>query len=184
MLTSQKIISEEQALFPRLDSLYATAFPWHEQREPQSRRAAMADAHYVLEAWFDGEQFVGLSGCWIFDGYLYVEHLAVDGTLRSQGYGKRLLAQILQRQPVTVLEIDPLTTDVARRRLRFYESMGFIANPWPHVHPAYHAETAGHELIVLSYPAALEARAYHRFNDDLCRTVMKDTPGQERGADT
>ncbi|WP_172731755.1 GNAT family N-acetyltransferase [Pluralibacter gergoviae] len=173
MLTSQKITSVDQALFSRLDSLYAAAFPWHEQREPRAKRAAMADAHYALEAWFDGEQFVGLSGCWVFDGYLYVEHLAVDGALRSQGYGKRLLAQILSREPVTVLEIDPLTTEIARRRLRFYESMGFVANPWPHVHPAYHAQTAGHALIVLSYPTALDAQAYRRFNDDLCGTVMR-----------
>ncbi len=178
MLTSTQITAASQPLFPRLDDLYGAAFPWHEQREPQAKRAAMADGHYALEAWFDGEQFVGLSGCWVFDGYLYVEHLAVDGALRSQGYGKRLLAQIQTRAPITILEIDPLTTDIARRRLRFYESMGFVANPWPHVHPAYHADTAGHPLIVLSYPAAIGEAQYRRFNDDLCGTVMKEAvPG-------
>ncbi|VFS70410.1 Uncharacterised protein [Kluyvera cryocrescens] len=41
-----------------------------------------------------------------------LEHLAVDSTLRSQGYGKRLLGQILMRAPLTVLEIDPLTTEI------------------------------------------------------------------------
>ncbi|STW80730.1 putative acyltransferase domain protein [Klebsiella michiganensis] len=75
--------------------------------------------------------------------------------MRSRGYGKRLLAEILQRAPLTILEIDPLTSEVAHKRLRFYETMGFCANPWAHRHPTYHQ---GHppimKLIVLSYPQA------------------------------
>lgn len=174
MLTNTTITSVDSALFQRLDALYTSAFPRHEQRQMSAKLAAIGNSHYALEAWFDAEQFVGLSGCWVFDDYLYVEHLAVDSSLRSQGYGKRLLGQILTRAPVTILEIDPLTTEIARKRLRFYESMGFVANPWPHVHPAYHQEMPGHDLIVLSYPMALEAQAYQRFNDDLCQQVMKD----------
>lgn len=96
----------------------------------------------------------------------------MDGTLRSQGYGKRLLGQILMRAPITVLEIDPLTTEVAHKRLRFYEGMGFSANSWPHAHPTYHAGIADHELIVLSYPQAIDAAYYQRFNDDLRQIVM------------
>ncbi len=42
-----------------------------------------------------------------FAGYGYIEHLAIDDTLRSRGYGKQLLAQILTRAPLTILEIDP-----------------------------------------------------------------------------
>ncbi len=67
-----------------------------------------------------------MSGTWAFDGYIYIEHLAVDGSLRSQGYGKRLLGQILERASKTILEIDPLTTAIAHKRLRFYEGMGSL----------------------------------------------------------
>ena len=135
MLTAKKITSTDSVLFPPLDTLYTQAFPWHEQRELPAKQRALNSPHYALEAWFDGEQFIGMSGCWAFDGYVYIEHLAVDSSLRSQGYGKRLLGQILERAPKTILEIDPLTTDIAHKRLRFYESMGFFANPWPHAHP-------------------------------------------------
>lgn len=171
-LTSQKLTSTQSPLFPRVDALYEQAFPWHEQRELAAKQSAINDTHYALEAWFDGEQFVGMSGTWAFDGYLYIEHLAVDSTLRSQGYGKRLLGRILARAPLTVLEIDPLTTEIAHKRLRFYEGMGFSANPWPHAHPTYHAGIADHELIVLSYPQAIDAAQYQRFNDELRQIVM------------
>ena len=172
MLTAQKITTTDSPLFPPLDALYTHAFPWHEQRELPAKQRALNDTHYALEAWFDGELFIGMSGTWAFNGYIYIEHLAVDGNLRSQGYGKRLLGQILERAPKTILEIDPLTTEIARKRLRFYEGMGFFANPWPHAHPTYHAGIADHELIVLSYPQAIDEAQYQRFNHDLCRIVM------------
>lgn len=171
-LTAQKLTSTHSPLFALVDALYQQAFPWHEQRELLAKQRALSDPHYALEAWFDGEQFIGMSGSWAFDGYVYVEHLAVDSTLRSQGYGKRLLARILARAPLTILEIDPLTTEIAHKRLRFYEGMGFVANPWPHTHPTYHVGIADHKLIVLSYPQSINNAQYLRFNADLRHVVM------------
>ncbi|MGF0295638.1 GNAT family N-acetyltransferase, partial [Escherichia coli] len=93
-------------------------------------------------------------------------------TLRSRGYGKQLLAQILKRAPLTILEIDPLTTAIAHKRLRFYQSMGFHANPWAHRHPSYHQSIADHELLVLSYPQPIGERQYQQFARDLGHEVM------------
>ncbi|MFK3707029.1 GNAT family N-acetyltransferase [Klebsiella sp. NPDC088457] len=172
MLTSQKITAADGVHFTAVDALYDKAFPWHEQREPAAKRQALRDPRYLLEAWFDDGVFIGLSGCWQFAGYRYIEHLAIDDTLRSRGYGKRLLAGLLQRTPLTILEIDPLTTEIAHKRLRFYATMGFCANPWPHRHPTYHRGIADHELIVLSYPQAIDASQYRRFAGDLRQVVM------------
>ena len=67
-------------------------------RAARKRRQTSGAEHprYALEAWFDEGVFIGLSGCWQFAGYGYIEHLAIDDTLRSRGYGKQLLAQILR----------------------------------------------------------------------------------------
>ncbi len=162
MLTRQKLTHASGAHFSLVDNLYARAFPWHEQRDADAKRRALAHENYALDAWFDGDMFVGLSGCWTLDDYSYVEHLAIDDRLRAQGYGKRLLGQIMQRNTRTLLEIDPLTTDIAQKRLRFYQSMGFVANDFSHTHPTYHADIPDHELIVLSYPQALDERGYQR----------------------
>ena len=174
MRVHEKITSLDSALFRRVDALYAGAFPWHEQRETPAKIRALSHPDYVLEAWSAGEICVGLRGSRTFDGYVYIEHLAIDGALRSQGYGRAVLEQILARSPLTVLEIDPLTSENAHRRLRFYESMGFHANPWPHTHPAYHQGVDDHQLIVLSYPQPIDAGCYRRFNEDLRRQVMAE----------
>lgn len=172
MLTCESVRSTDSPHFAMLDALYARAFPWHEQRESEAKRQALSHPRYALEAWFDEGVFVGISGCWQFAGYGYIEHLAIDDTLRSRGYGKQLLAQILTRAPLTILEIDPLTTAIAHKRLRFYQSMGFHANPWAHHHPSYHQGIADHELLVLSYPQPIDERQYQQFARDLGHEVM------------
>jgi GNAT superfamily N-acetyltransferase len=172
MLTCERLFSTDSPHFSTLDALYARAFPWHEQREAEAKLQALGNPHYALEAWFDDGVFIGLSGCWQFTGYSYIEHLAIDDTLRSRGYGKQLLAQILTRAPLTILEIDPLTTEIAHKRLRFYQSMGFHANAWAHRHPTYHQGIADHELVVLSYPQPIDEAQYQRFAEDLGSEVM------------
>lgn len=172
MLTCKKLTHAEGERFALVDNLYCHAFPWHEQREAQAKQQALGHPGYALEAWYDGETFVGLSGTWRFGDYGYIEHLAIDDSLRAQGYGKRILGQLLTRNPRTLLEIDPLTTDIARKRLRFYQSMGFVANDFAHAHPSYHDGIADHELMVLSYPQPLAEEAYQRFRKDLRQVVM------------
>jgi GNAT superfamily N-acetyltransferase len=172
MLTSEKLTHAEGERFSLVDSLYARAFPWHEQREAAAKQQALMHSNYALEAWFDGDTFVGLSGCWTFGDDSYIEHLAIDDPLRAQGYGQRLLGQLLQRNARTLLEIDPLTTEIAHKRLRFYQSMGFVANDFAHAHPSYHEGIADHELIVLSYPNVLDEKEYQRFSENLRKVVM------------
>ncbi|MEW5560313.1 GNAT family N-acetyltransferase [Enterobacter asburiae] len=174
MLTSEKLTHAEGERFSLVDNLYSHAFPWHEQREDVAKRQALAHPDYALEAWYDGDIFVGLSGTWRFGDYGYIEHLAIDDSLRGQGYGKRLLARLLARNPRTLLEIDPLTTDIAHKRLRFYQSMGFVANDYAHTHPSYHDGIADHELMVLSYPQPLAEEEYQRFRKDLRLVVMAE----------
>jgi GNAT superfamily N-acetyltransferase len=177
MLTIKPITSPDAPWFVQLDELYESAFPWHEKREPEAKVHALNSPNYVLQAWFDNEplgdeQFIGLMGAWRFEDYTYIEHLAVNGKLRAQGYGKRMLSQFLHMQPLTILEIDPLTTEIAHKRLRFYQSLGFHENAFAHRHPAYHADTPDHELIVLSYPQAIRDEQYQTFRNDLRTVVM------------
>lgn len=172
MLTTKRITGSDSPWFAEVDALYETAFPLHEKREPDSKVSVLDNDRYNLLAWLDGEQFVGMTGSWDFDGYSYIEHFAVNSALRSQGYGKRVLGEFLQRQPLTILEIDPLTSDIAHKRLRFYQRLGFRQNGYPHFHPSYHQGIDDHALIVLSYPQAIDDVQYQHFNQHLSQVVM------------
>ncbi|WP_058913794.1 GNAT family N-acetyltransferase [Entomohabitans teleogrylli] len=172
MLTFRHLTDTASDDFRLVDTLYESAFPWHEKREAAAKQLALDNPHYRLLACYDGRLFVGMIGAWRFHGYSYIEHLAVNDQLRGAGYGKRMLRQFLDANPLTVLEIDPLTTGIARRRLRFYQQLGFQRNPFTHHHPSYHAGVADHLLLVLSHPHPLDDARYQQFHDDLCHVVM------------
>jgi len=62
---------------------------------------------------------------WDFPECIYVEHLAVDASVRRQGYGGRMLQALKEEGRPIVLEVELLETDIARRRIAFYERNGF-----------------------------------------------------------
>lgn len=78
----------------------------------------------------------------------------------------------LAQNPLTILEIDPLTTEIANRRLRFYQGLGFVENSYSHAHPSYHSEISDHKLVVLSSKKVISNDQYMTFLNDLKNVVM------------
>ncbi len=83
--------------------------------------------------------------------------------------------ELLEEQGKTVImEIDPPTDTVSIRRKGFYESSGFVDNPYTHVHPPYHRGNGGHRLVSMSYPAQITQAQYDAFRVYLEHHVMED----------
>ena len=77
-----------------------------------------------------------------------------------------------RRGKTVILEIDPPADPVSIRRKGFYERCGYAANPFLHVHPPYHRDIKGHDLVVMSCPKALGPREYEEFARSLRDSVM------------
>ena len=105
-----------------------------------------------------------------------IEHFAIDPRCRGQQLGSRALTAFLSQPGKVVLEIDPPTTDIARRRQRFYTRLGFCHCPQSHTHPAYHTQFAPHPLVLMAAPAPLTPGEFVRFQHFLRETVMADCP--------
>lgn len=73
-----------------------------------------------------GERNIGLLTYWDFDVFVYVEHFAIDPSLRGGGYGSEILSRLVQmvKKPV-VLEVERPLTEEAKRRIAFYQRNGF-----------------------------------------------------------
>ena len=80
------------------------------------------------------------------------------------------------------VEIDPPEDPVSRRRKGFYEGLGLVSNPWPHIHPPYRLEFSGHALEVMTFPGGWDEGQYRRFARYLDETVMADRPQKVAGA--
>lgn len=133
----------------------------------------MRDPRYHCQIFYQDGLLLGFIFWWACGEQIYIEHLAINPALRGRNYGSRLLAEFCERAGKTViLEIDPPEDEIAIRRLRFYQGLGFCLNDYAHVHPPYQPDYEGHALRVLSYPALLDEEDYLRFNRVMVEEVM------------
>lgn len=167
-----RIKSPHDPYYADARALYAQSFPYHEQREAPSQDRILSDPAYHFEVMLQEGTFAGIVLYWEGDSFLYVEHLAIDGSRRNQGLGKQALGYLQAKGKTVILEIDPPIDAISQRRQGFYERSGFVANPYPHVHPAYHSGYRGHDLVVMSSPKAISADEYQAFNTLLISRVM------------
>lgn len=101
--------------------------------------------------------------------------------MRGHGLGTLILAELAKKNKPIILEIDPLTDDVAVRRKGFYERCGYVANGFAHIHPPYQAANHGHALIVMSHPRALSQAEFDTFTVDLREKVMAYSESKRNG---
>lgn len=168
------MITVRDSYYSSAMELYAQSFPHHEQRQAFSQAAIMADPAYHFYRIMDGDVFVGIILNWQTDDFIYVEHFCIMPKLRGCGYGRQALKLLGGLGKTVILEIDPPVDAVAVRRKRFYESVGYVGNGFSHVHPPYHEGHKGHELVVMSYPHALDESQYRAFDRYLCEIVMEN----------
>ena len=128
---------------------------------------------YHFDAICPDGMFIGEALSWKIGDFRYIEHFCIQPEMRNKRYGQRALALLLQAHPL-MLEIDPPIDEISLRRKGFYERCGFVANPFPHVHPPYHPGNHGHALVVMSAPAPLTQKDYDAFNRYLQDEIMKD----------
>ena len=67
------------------------------------------------------------------EDFFYLEHFAVQPSLRGQGTGSRILRELLQGEKPFILEIEPPEDALTCRRKAFYERNGLQAQPYDHV---------------------------------------------------
>lgn len=146
-------------------ALYDAAFPAKEIRSGEEHRKALADPLFRADGiWRDGE-FAGLLYYWKFNDWFYIEHLAVDPSMRGKNIGSEALGAFCRGKKV-LLEIDPPEDEISIRRLHFYQRVGFVENPYLYLHPSFRRPFETHRLVLLSYPGPLgtnEARAFADF---------------------
>lgn len=117
--------------------LMETAFPPNEQATLEFLTTQAKRDEVSLLAYRDEKRFCGFAFMIEGTDLVYVLYLAVDETLRSKGYGARMLADIEQRFPgkTITLDIEPVeepAPNVVQRKKRrgFYLRNGFIPTGW------------------------------------------------------
>ncbi len=135
-------IGTEHPHYTFIEELLHTAFPVNERRDDDRQRwnADNEEQFHCLLA-LDEKSPVGVLTYWDFDTFIYIEHLAIDETLRGKGYGKDVLGTFFgsHTKPV-VLEVEHPTDETSRRRIGFYKRCGLHLWECDYCQPPYRAE--------------------------------------------
>lgn len=146
-MKSIRITDSSHALYPTFHALYSVSFPIFEQRTVSQQDYAFGCENYHLNVYYENETLIGFISYWEFNDYIYVEHFTINDQIRGKGHGSRILHTFIQSSSKTILlEIAPVTNEVAKARLRFYERCGFVQNPYAHKHPSCRTEYQPHDL--------------------------------------
>lgn len=71
---------------------------------------------------------------------VFLEHFAVEQQLRGNGIGSQLMQYFkeITSPSLIVLEVEPPEGEKERRRIAFYQRMGFVLNSGEYFQPAFH----------------------------------------------
>lgn len=131
-----------QQVMLRVEKLYYNSFPSEERRawKDIERLLMVENSPYSVEVILRGGEFVGFISWWKFVDFCYVEHFAIETTMRGMGIGASAISKFIEdRVMPVVLEVElPGSGEMARRRISFYSRNGFVAHEdFEYIQPSY-----------------------------------------------
>ena len=127
-----------EADFDQMFSLMERSFPEDERRDYNGQRELFAEPAYNLYAKRSPEDAAlqAFLALWELGDMVYIEHFAVDPDCRNGGLGGKILQKVIEDTDMRIcLEVEPPETEMAARRIGFYERNGFYYNDYFYMQP-------------------------------------------------
>lgn len=167
-------VSDQKDLDDELKQIYLDSFPDNERREWSEMKQLLIHSLFNVFRITRNKVLIGIITCWKWPDLLFIEHFALKELERSQGAGTRVLKQIIEQNPSTIIvEVEEPDTVQAKRRIAFYQRIGFILCPQKYYQPPY---TPGNEMIkmwFMSYPELLNDNKFTIIKKQIYKEVYK-----------
>ncbi|WP_371363757.1 hypothetical protein SRRS_46430 [Sporomusa rhizae] len=172
--TNYNLILAEKSNFPRIYEIMHASFPPSEKRSYDGQRELMNRRHYKLYVRKKREKIIAFLAVWEFNDFNYIEHFAVDAAYRGDGLGGEILKEYLSHALKTVfLDVEPPATEVAYRRIKFYERLNFHLNQFDYYQPPLQAGQKHLLLKTMTYPNPVEEDFFCYHKKVLFETVYR-----------
>lgn len=160
----------EQEDFDEIYEMIVSSFPEHENRGYEKQKELLCNPKfhiYVMKA-DDTNQIKGFISIWDIEDYAFIDHFAVSSKIRNEGIGSKILKELSTSINKNVfLEVDIPETDIARRRIQFYERNGYYLNPFHYELPALFKGGHPVELMIMSSDALLTEAKFMSLTKEL-----------------
>ncbi|MCL1632679.1 GNAT family N-acetyltransferase [Sporolactobacillus sp. CPB3-1] len=139
--------------------LMEASFPEEEYRAYDEELHLLDKKAFSVLVRYDlsGRRIEGFIAEWRFRTCSFLEQLAVEPTLRGRGIGSEMLKSYLSQtdKPVLIEVERPSASELAARRIDFYQRLGFILCSFGYTQPDLRPSGSRVDLLLMHYPFAL-----------------------------
>ncbi len=162
--------------YDKVYQILEASFPVTERR-PYEKQVALLEEPlyqiYVLKE-DESEQIQGFMAVWEFENYTFLEHFAVNPECRNGGFGSIMIQKLLELSENPVfLEVELPDTELAIRRIGFYERNGLFYNAYPYMQPALTEGCEPIPLRIMTSGHAVEEEQFHEIAKLVYREVYR-----------
>lgn len=153
LLSCKPITDSTNPILHNVEQSYNDAFPECERRDFSLVRK-LIDEHplFSLHALYRGDCYVGFITGWHFTDCTYLEHFAIDASARNGGIGGKALSHFIAHcPPPVVLEVELPTDEMSRRRIGFYQRLGFTLDTHTYFQPPYRPGEEALEMRLMTH---------------------------------
>lgn len=160
--------------FDKVYNILVQSFPEDERRTYIEQKNLLNENSYSIYAFRNDKRIVAFISVWQFENFSYIEHFAVDSSMRNNGLGRNILRKIIPHlNGIVCLEAELPETELAKRRISFYERNGFYTNEFSYVQPPYSKGKNPIELIIMTYGRKINDNEFQNIKNNLYNKVYK-----------
>ncbi len=138
--------------FDNFWNLYTTTFPLEERRNIDNQKKLFENPQYNADPVYFNNEWAGFISWWNFKEFIYIEHFAIDSIFRNKGIGESLLKSFTKKYHTIVLEVEYPEDELSKRRVGFYERLGFRLLDNEYLQPAYDDTKQPVPLKIMIFP--------------------------------
>ncbi|EXG84561.1 Acetyltransferase (GNAT) domain [Clostridium sp. ASBs410] len=130
------LILAEKLDFQRIYEIIHASIPPSGRRSYDGQHELVNHHYYKLYLEKQRKRIIAFLAVWEFNDFNYTEHFAVEFAYYGNGLSEKVLEEYLSHAVKPVFSDGPPLIEIARRRIKFYERIGFHLNKFDYWQPA------------------------------------------------
>ncbi len=168
-----RLIQTSDESYAFVEDLFLSAFPENERRDTEAQRYNTDNNPFFHCSLIEQDKPVGFITLWDFESFCYIEHFAIHPSCRNNGLGQQALLLLMEKsnRPF-VLEVELPQDEVSRRRIGFYERLGFsLWKECRYIQPPYHANGQALPMYLMATKELVPQQDFERIRQQIYEAV-------------
>lgn len=164
---------EEQQAF--VQQVLKQCFPFEEYRDFEKLKDLIHyKKEFICNIVMDNEDPIGIFNYWDLPHFIFIEHFAILPENRDKGTGRQVMQGFLKEtQLPIILEVELPETEIQKRRIAFYERLGFRLWTSEYVQPPYRSDFEGIPMQLMCYGKHSEIKKYKHVRTQIYKSVYR-----------